>query len=158
MKQGFQDTLNLLCSCRLDAEASKHLFLYGPLLSNQSCTLLSVVNDTDSSLRNINVTILTLVLLFEKASLDTSANTLAPKTISNYFKLTDRFKEILIHYFVILLHILLLLLLLSFFLDYTLKFHLVHMHEIFLQFYCMKWVPGDPQNEMLNYIFSHKSN
>ena len=25
-----------------------------------------------------------------------------------------------------------------------------HMHEIFLQLYCMKWVHGDPQKEMLN--------
>ena len=25
-----------------------------------------------------------------------------------------------------------------------------HMHEIFLQRYCMKWVPGDPLKEMIN--------
>ena len=25
-----------------------------------------------------------------------------------------------------------------------------HMHEIFLQYYCMKWVPGDPLKEMIN--------
>ena len=25
-----------------------------------------------------------------------------------------------------------------------------HMHEIFLQRYCMKWVPGDPLTEMIN--------
>ena len=25
-----------------------------------------------------------------------------------------------------------------------------HMHEIFLQLFCMKWVPGNPQKEMLN--------
>ena len=25
-----------------------------------------------------------------------------------------------------------------------------HMHEIFLQRYCMKWVPGNPLKEMIN--------
>ena len=25
-----------------------------------------------------------------------------------------------------------------------------HMHEIFLQRYCMKWVPGDQLREMIN--------
>ena len=25
-----------------------------------------------------------------------------------------------------------------------------HMHEIFLQRYCMKWVPGVPLKEMIN--------
>ena len=25
-----------------------------------------------------------------------------------------------------------------------------HMHEIFLQRYCMEWVPGDPLKEMIN--------
>ena len=25
-----------------------------------------------------------------------------------------------------------------------------HMHEIFLQRYCMKWVPGDTPKEMIN--------
>ena len=25
-----------------------------------------------------------------------------------------------------------------------------HMHEIFLQRYCMKWFPGDPLKEMIN--------
>ena len=25
-----------------------------------------------------------------------------------------------------------------------------HMHEIFLQRYCMKWVPGDTLKEMIN--------
>ena len=38
-----------------------------------------------------------------------------------------------------------------------------HMHKIFLQLYCMKWVPRDSQKEILNYLdkmmfLSHKSN
>ena len=27
-----------------------------------------------------------------------------------------------------------------------------HMHKIFLQVYCMKWISGDPRKEMLNYL------
>ena len=38
-----------------------------------------------------------------------------------------------------------------------------HMREIFLQLSCMKWVPGNPQKEMLNQLgkmtfFPHKWN
>ena len=25
-----------------------------------------------------------------------------------------------------------------------------HIHEKFLQVYCMKWIPGDPLKEMIN--------
>ena len=37
-----------------------------------------------------------------------------------------------------------------------------HIHELFSQRYCMKWVPRDSQKKMLNYIdkitfFLHKS-
>ena len=65
-KHSFQDTLNLFCSCGLDVETNTQFFLYCPLFTNQRRTLLSAVNDTDSSLTNTNDTI----LLFGKASLD----------------------------------------------------------------------------------------
>ena len=47
-------------------------FLDCPLFTNQRCTLLSTVNDIDSSLINTNDLILAHILLFGKASLDTS--------------------------------------------------------------------------------------
>ena len=49
------------------------------------------VNDTDSSLSNTNDSILIHILLFGKASLDTSANTLLNTTM-NYIS-TNRFEE-----------------------------------------------------------------
>ena len=91
-KHSFQDTLNLFCSCGLDVEMNTHFFLYCPLLTNQRCTLLSTVNDTDSSLTNTNDSMLTHILLFGKASLDISADTLILNAIMNYIS-TNRFEE-----------------------------------------------------------------
>ena len=59
-KHSFQDTLNPFCSCGLDVETNTHFFLYCPLFTNQRRTLLSTVNDIDSSLTNTNDSILTM--------------------------------------------------------------------------------------------------
>ena len=84
LKQSFQDTLNPFCSCGLDVETNMHFFLYCTLFSIQRCTLLSTVNDIDSSLTNTDDTILTDILLFGKASLDITANTLIFNATMNY--------------------------------------------------------------------------
>ena len=55
-----------------DVEANTHFFLYFPLFSNLRYTLLSTVNDIDSSVTSTNDSILTQILLFGKASLDIS--------------------------------------------------------------------------------------
>ena len=59
---------------------------------------------------------------------------------------------------------------LSFKIDYFFRFQFdfnPHMHEIFLQRCCMKWVPGDPQKEIVSFFpnevdkmtfLRHKSN
>ena len=75
-KHSFQNTLNTFCSCGLDVETNMHFFLYCPLFSTQRCTLLSTVNDIDSSLTNTDDTALIDILLLGKASLDITANTL----------------------------------------------------------------------------------
>ena len=92
-KHNFQDTLNPFCSCGLYVEINTHFFLYCPLFTNQRRTLLSTVKDTESSLTNTNDSILTHSLLFGKASLDTSANTLLLNATMNYIISTNRFKE-----------------------------------------------------------------
>ena len=89
-----QDALNPFCSCGLDVERNTHFFLYRPLLTNQRHTLLSAVNDIDRSLTNTNDSILTHILLFDKASLDISANTLILNATMNDIILTNRFEEI----------------------------------------------------------------
>ena len=95
-KHNFQDTLNPFCSRGLDVEANTHFYLYCPLLTNRRCTLLSTVNDIDSSLTNTNDSMLTHILLFGKASLDISANTLILNATMNYIISKNRFEEILI--------------------------------------------------------------
>ena len=91
-KHTFQDTLNPFCSCDLDVETNMHFFLYCPLFSNQRCALLSTVNDIDSSLTNTDDTTLTDILLFGKASLDITANTLILNATMNYIIWTNRFE------------------------------------------------------------------
>ena len=64
-------------------------FLFCLLISNHRCT----VDDTDSSLTNNNDAILTHILLFDKASLDISTNTLILNANMNYIISTNRFEE-----------------------------------------------------------------
>ena len=86
-------TLNPFCSCGLDVETNTHFFfLYCALFTNQRRTLLSTVNDIDNSLTNTNDSILTYILLFGKASLDTSTNTLLLNATMNYIISTNIFE------------------------------------------------------------------
>ena len=62
------------------------------MFTNQRCTLLSTVNDINSSLANTIDSILTHIL-FGKASLDASANTLILNAAMNYITSTSRFEE-----------------------------------------------------------------
>ena len=91
--QNYQGTLNPFCYCDLDIETNTHFFLCCSIFTNQRCTFLSTVNDIDSSLRNTNDSILTHILLFGKASLDTSANPFMLNTTMNYIISTNRFEE-----------------------------------------------------------------
>ena len=92
-KHSFQDTLNPFCSCGLDVETNTYFFLYCPLFTNQRRTLLSTVNEIDSSFTNANDSILTHILLFGKASLDASENTLLLNATMNDIISTNRFEE-----------------------------------------------------------------
>ena len=67
-------------------------FLYSPLFSNQRCNLLSTVNGINDSLTNTDDTTLTEILLFGKASLHTTANTLMLNATMNYIISTNRFE------------------------------------------------------------------
>ena len=62
------------------------------MFANQICTLLSTVNDINSSLANTIDSILTNIL-FGKASLDASADTLILNAAMNYITSTNRFEE-----------------------------------------------------------------
>ena len=92
-KHSFQDPLNPFCSCGLDVERNTHYFHYCPLFSHQRCTLLSLVNDIDSSLKNTSDSILTHILLFVKVSLDKSANIIILNATMKYIISTNRFQK-----------------------------------------------------------------
>ena len=86
----FQDILNQFGSCDLDIETNMHFFLYCFLFSNQRCTLLSIVNDINSSLANTNDSILTHILPFGKPSLDISTNIFILNATVNFIISTNR--------------------------------------------------------------------
>ena len=68
-------------------------FLYCPLFSNQRCTILSTVNDIDSSFINTDDSTLTHILLFGKASSEISANTLELNASTKYIISTNRLEK-----------------------------------------------------------------
>ena len=106
-KHSFKDTLNPFCSCGLDVDTSTHFFLYCPLFTNQRRTILSTVNNIDSSydkytddsndkysnVKYTNDSILTHILLFGKVSLDISANTLILTATMKYIISMNRFQK-----------------------------------------------------------------
>ena len=63
------------------------------LLIKDAPSWVQLMNDTDSSLINTNDSILTHILLFGKASLDISANTLTLNATMKYIISTSRFQE-----------------------------------------------------------------
>ena len=85
--------MNSFCSCGLDVETNTHIFLYCLLFSNQRSTLLSAVNNIDSSLTNTNDSILTHILLFGKTSLGIYAKTLILNATMNYIISTNSYEE-----------------------------------------------------------------
>ena len=49
-KNGFQDTLNPLCTCGIDAESTKHFLLHCPQFANERHNLLSTLGNFNYSL------------------------------------------------------------------------------------------------------------
>ena len=84
--------MNRFCSCGLDVKQICFFSRYCPLFSNQRCALLSTANDIDSSSINTDDTTSTHFLLFGKASLEITANTLTLNATMNYIKTTNRFE------------------------------------------------------------------
>ena len=126
-KPSFQDTLNPFCSWDLDVERNTHFLLYFTLFSYQIRTLLSAVNHFDSSLPNINDSILTHILLFGKASLYISTNILILNATMNNIISTKRFEESL---FQVFCNFLLYFHLLDFFLcHYVFVFETIHSYS-----------------------------
>ena len=129
-KHSFLEPQNPFCSSGTDAETNTHFFLYCPFSSNQRCTLLTIVNDIYSSLANTNVTLFTHILLFDKASLDISANTLIRNATINYIISKNRFEKSLSKYFVIFFYIFVFVTLLCILIIFS-GVLFIHIHLVF---------------------------
>ena len=72
-----------------------HIFFFTApcLLIKDAPSWAQLINDSDSFLTNTNDSILTHILLFGKASLDISANTLMLNATMKYIISTNRFQE-----------------------------------------------------------------
>ena len=75
-KHSFQDTLNPLCSCGLDIEATSHYFLHSPLFHAERSTLLNNINEIDRRIFNKSESVLTRILLYGDESFKDEVNLL----------------------------------------------------------------------------------
>ena len=75
-KHSFQDTLNPLCSCGLDIEATSHYFLHSPLFHAERSTLLNNINEIDRRIFNKSESVLTRILLHGDESFKDEVNLL----------------------------------------------------------------------------------
>ena len=96
-KHGFQDTLNPLCSCGKEVEATFHFLLLCPNYSEERLTLLSKI-------RNINPNILentnsqtTQLFLYRDKNFTASTNFVILSSTIEYILATKRFDEPLVH-------------------------------------------------------------
>ena len=95
-KHGFQDTLNLLCSCRIDVEPTEHLLLYCLQFVNERCTLLSTLGNFNGSFLENTSKVLTQTLLFGNTSVSPSNNPKILNATIDFILSTKRFDEQLI--------------------------------------------------------------
>ena len=90
-KHGFQDMLNLPCSCGNDVESSEHFLLHCPQFANERPTLLSTLGNVSYSLLKKNSYILTQTLLFGNMLLSPSNNSKILNAAIDFILSTKRF-------------------------------------------------------------------
>ena len=89
-KHGFQDTLNLLCSCGNDVESTELCLFHCPQLANERRTLLSTLGNFNYSLLENTSNVLTQTLLFGITPLSSSDNSkILSATIDFTYQLKD---------------------------------------------------------------------
>ena len=92
-KHGFQDTVNLLCSCGNNVESTEHFLLHCPQFVNQRSTLLSTLGNFKSSLLENTSKVLTQILLFGNKSLSPSDNSKILRATIDFILSTKRFDK-----------------------------------------------------------------
>ena len=92
-KHSFQDTLNPLCSCGLDIETTSHYFLNCSLFYTEQSTLLSNINEIDSTILNKSDLVVTRILLYGNESFKDEVNLLILNATIDFVLSTNRFDE-----------------------------------------------------------------
>ena len=92
-KHNFQDSINPLCSCSLNAESTIHYFLHYHLFMTERHTLLNTISQTDNKLLDSNESNLIQHLLFGDPCRNTKTNTQILNATVNYVLTTKRFDE-----------------------------------------------------------------
>ena len=87
-KYNFQNCLNPLCSCGSSIESTSHFLFHCPIFHDKRHTLLSTLNNNDST-----DSYLTRTLLFGCTSFDSETNTLVLNATIDYILSTERFEE-----------------------------------------------------------------
>ena len=92
-KHGFQDLINPICDCSREIETTSHYLLHCPTYINERHTLLSTIRKIDSTLLDLDESMLSKTLLFGSNALDISTNTRILNATIEYVLNTKRFDE-----------------------------------------------------------------
>ena len=73
-KYNFQDTLNPICSCSIEAETTSHYFLLSPFFDALRATLMNDLRNIDSDIATVRDESLTNILLYGNQIYDDKTN------------------------------------------------------------------------------------
>ena len=90
-EHSFQDSINPICNCGIDAVSAIQFFFHCPLYSNERCTLLSSLGKIDYKLWDGTDTFPTQILLFGHSSFTTNDNTKIINLTIDFILSTKRF-------------------------------------------------------------------
>ena len=97
-KHNFQDTLNPLCSCSIEAESISHYFLHCHFFDALPATLMNDLRNTDSDLPTVRDENLTNILLYGNQIYDNKTNQIILMHVIRYINDSQRSDEPLFKY------------------------------------------------------------
>ena len=98
-KHNFEDTLNLLCSCSIEAESTSHYFLRSHFFDLLRAAFMNDLRNIDSDLPTLGDENLTKILLYGNHIYDDKANKIILMYAIRNIKDSQRFDELLFNPF-----------------------------------------------------------
>ena len=92
-KHSFQDTINPLCTCSLEAETTIHFILHCPYYENERHILLASIRSIKSSILDQNDNNIVKTLLYGLSSLSETQNTSILNATMEFLISSNRFEE-----------------------------------------------------------------